>query len=58
MALTPGGETGALIFLMALLFVLGFFLEWIEISYIALPLLLFFLGTLAWIWSGWQRSSP
>ena len=40
LALTPGGETGALIFLMALLFVLGFFLEWIEISYIALPLLL------------------
>lgn len=36
----PGGETGALIFLMLLLFVLGFFLEWIEISYIALPLLL------------------
>ncbi|MGC9419706.1 MAG: TRAP transporter large permease, partial [Rhodovulum sp.] len=40
LALLPGGETGALIFLMALLFVLGFFLEWIEISYIALPLLL------------------
>ncbi|MEL6961469.1 MAG: TRAP transporter large permease subunit, partial [Pseudomonadota bacterium] len=40
LALTPGGETGALIFLMLLLFVLGFFLEWIEISYIALPLLL------------------
>jgi TRAP-type mannitol/chloroaromatic compound transport system permease large subunit len=40
LALVPGGETGALIFLMILLFVLGFFLEWIEISYIALPLLL------------------
>ncbi|WP_375260063.1 TRAP transporter large permease subunit [Citreimonas sp.] len=40
LALLPGGETGALLFLMALLFVLGFFLEWIEISYIALPLLL------------------
>ncbi len=40
LALVPGGETGTLIFLMALLFVLGFFLEWIEISYIALPLLL------------------
>lgn len=40
LGLMPGGETGALIFLMALLFVLGFFLEWIEISYIALPLLL------------------
>jgi len=36
----PGGEVGALIFLMVLLFILGFFLEWIEISYIALPLLL------------------
>ena len=40
LAILPGGETGALIFLMLLLFVLGFFLEWIEISYIALPLLL------------------
>ncbi|MEO1331080.1 MAG: TRAP transporter large permease subunit [Pseudomonadota bacterium] len=40
LALMPGGETGALVFLMLLLFVLGFFLEWIEISYIALPLLL------------------
>ncbi|MEM7710080.1 MAG: TRAP transporter large permease subunit, partial [Pseudomonadota bacterium] len=40
LALLPGGQTGALIFLMLLLFVLGFFLEWIEISYIALPLLL------------------
>ncbi|MEO0930483.1 MAG: TRAP transporter large permease subunit, partial [Pseudomonadota bacterium] len=40
LALLPGGETGALIFLMLILFVLGFFLEWIEISYIALPLLL------------------
>jgi len=40
LALAPGGETGALIFMMLLLFVLGFFLEWIEISYIALPLLL------------------
>jgi tripartite ATP-independent transporter DctM subunit len=36
----PGGEMGALLFLMALLFVLGFFLEWIEISYIALPMFL------------------
>ncbi len=36
----PGGELGALLFLMALLFVLGFFLEWIEISYIALPMFL------------------
>ncbi|MBA1274919.1 TRAP transporter large permease [Stutzerimonas azotifigens] len=38
--LLPGGELGAILFLMALLFVLGFFLEWIEISYIALPMFL------------------
>lgn len=38
--LLPGGELGAVLFLMALLFVLGFFLEWIEISYIALPMFL------------------
>ncbi|EKE69420.1 TRAP transporter large permease [Oceanibaculum indicum] len=36
----PGGVTGSLIFLMLLLFVLGCFLEWIEISYIAVPLFL------------------
>ncbi|WP_370261647.1 TRAP transporter large permease subunit [Limnobacter sp.] len=36
----PGGELGAILFLMLLLFVLGFFLEWIEISYIALPMFL------------------
>lgn len=36
----PGGEMGALLFLMLLLLVLGFFLEWIEISYIALPMFL------------------
>jgi len=39
-ALVPGGQWGTLIFMMAMLFVLGFFLEWIEISYIVLPLLL------------------
>ncbi|MGY6549137.1 MAG: TRAP transporter large permease [Roseinatronobacter sp.] len=40
----PGGVTGALVFLMVIIFVLGFFLEWIEITYIALPLFLpFFL---------------
>ena len=38
--MVPGGEFGAIVFLMALLFVLGFFLEWIEISYIALPMFL------------------
>src|SRR5690606_16242751 len=36
----PGGVTGGIVFLMLLIFVLGFFLEWIEISYIALPLFL------------------
>jgi tripartite ATP-independent transporter DctM subunit len=36
----PGGVNGALLFLMILIFILGFFLEWIEISYIALPLFL------------------
>lgn len=39
-SLIPGGLTGELLFLMLLLFILGFFLEWIEISYIALPLFL------------------
>ncbi len=36
----PGGTNGALLFLMLLIFVLGFFLEWIEITYIALPMFL------------------
>ena len=40
---------------MALIFVLGFFIEWIEISYIAVPL---FLPVLqrgrAWIRCGWR----
>lgn len=36
----PGGEWGAIFFMMLLLFVLGFFLEWIEISYIVLPMML------------------
>lgn len=36
----PGGVTADLLFMMAVIFVLGFFLEWIEISYIALPLFL------------------
>ncbi|MEJ2451429.1 MAG: TRAP transporter large permease subunit [Gammaproteobacteria bacterium] len=42
----PGGMWGGLMFTMLLLFVLGFFLDWIEISYIVLPLVLpFFLRT-------------
>lgn len=35
----PGGATGALIFAMALIFVLGFFLDFVEITVILLPLL-------------------
>jgi tripartite ATP-independent transporter DctM subunit len=38
--LLPGGMWGGLVFMMLLLFVLGFFLDWIEITYIVLPLLL------------------
>jgi tripartite ATP-independent transporter DctM subunit len=36
----PGGVTADIWFLMLLIFVLGFFIEWIEISYIAVPLFL------------------
>jgi tripartite ATP-independent transporter DctM subunit len=36
----PGGLDGVLIFMLALIFVLGFFIEWIEISYIVVPLFL------------------
>ncbi len=36
----PGGVNADIWFLMALIFVLGFFIEWIEISYIAVPLFL------------------
>jgi tripartite ATP-independent transporter DctM subunit len=39
-AFLPGGINADIFFLMALIFVLGFFLEWIEISYIAVPLFL------------------
>ena len=35
----PGGPTGALVFSMALIFVLGFFLDFVEIAVILLPLL-------------------
>jgi tripartite ATP-independent transporter DctM subunit len=38
--LLPGGINSQIWFLMALIFVLGFFIEWIEISYIAVPLFL------------------
>jgi tripartite ATP-independent transporter DctM subunit len=39
-AMVPGGTAGAIWFLMLIIFVLGFFIEWIEISYIAVPLFL------------------
>jgi tripartite ATP-independent transporter DctM subunit len=39
-AFLPGGIDAALVFMLVILFVLGFFLEWIEISYVALPLFL------------------
>ncbi len=38
--LVPGGPTADIIFMLFLLFILGFFMEWIEISYIVLPLFL------------------
>ncbi len=37
-AAMPGGADGALLFVMALIFVLGFFLDFVEISVIVLPL--------------------
>ncbi|HUG76110.1 MAG TPA: TRAP transporter large permease subunit [Burkholderiales bacterium] len=39
-AFLPGGVAADIAFLMLLIFVLGFFIEWIEISYIAVPLFL------------------
>jgi tripartite ATP-independent transporter DctM subunit len=36
----PGGYWGTILFLMGVLFLLGFFMEWIEICYIVLPLFL------------------
>ena len=39
-SLVPGGLDGVLIFMLLLIFVLGFFIEWIEISYIVVPLFL------------------
>jgi tripartite ATP-independent transporter DctM subunit len=39
-AFLPGGVNSDIWFLMLIIFVLGFFIEWIEISYIAVPLFL------------------
>jgi tripartite ATP-independent transporter DctM subunit len=38
--MVPGGATGMLVFMLAIIFVLGFFIEWIEISYIVVPMFL------------------
>ncbi|MFQ5883443.1 MAG: TRAP transporter large permease subunit [Candidatus Methylomirabilales bacterium] len=35
----PGGKWGVIAFIMVLLFFLGFFLEWIEITYIVVPII-------------------
>ena len=40
----PGGPYGTLLFMMLLIFLLGFFLEWIQITYIAVPLFMPFLA--------------
>ncbi|MCA1789066.1 MAG: TRAP transporter large permease subunit [Thioalkalivibrio sp.] len=50
----PGGAYGILLFILLLIFLLGFFLEWIQITYIAVPLFLPFLAgypefSLVWI---------
>jgi tripartite ATP-independent transporter DctM subunit len=39
-AFLPGGINADIWFLMLIIFILGFFIEWIEISYIAVPLFL------------------
>lgn len=36
----PGGALGALLFMLLLIFLLGFFLEWIQITYIVVPMFL------------------
>jgi TRAP-type mannitol/chloroaromatic compound transport system permease large subunit len=51
----PGGVNADIWFMMALIFVLGFFIEWIEISYIAVPLFLpVLLATRASTRCGWR----
>jgi len=50
----PGGMYPTLLFMLVLIFLLGFFLEWIQISYIAVPLFLPFLvaqgGDISLVW--------
>lgn len=50
----PGGAYGTLLFMLFIIFLLGFFLEWIQITYIVVPLFLPFLAgypefSLVWI---------
>lgn len=40
LAWLPGGYYGVLLFMLLLIFLLGFFLEWIQITYIVIPLFL------------------
>jgi tripartite ATP-independent transporter DctM subunit len=51
-AFLPGGINADIWFLMFIIFVLGFFIEWIEISYIAVPLFLpvFVAGGVDMVW--------
>ncbi len=51
-AFLPGGTNSDVWFLMFIIFVLGFFIEWIEISYIAVPLFLpvFIQGNVDLVW--------
>jgi len=45
----PGGVNTDIWFMLLIIFVLGFFIEWIEISYIAVPLFLPVLIAQGWI---------
>jgi tripartite ATP-independent transporter DctM subunit len=39
-SVVPGGPNGVILFMLLLIFILGFFIEWIEISYIVVPMFL------------------
>ena len=54
-ALLPGGINADIWFLMVIIFILGFFIEWIEISYIAVPLFLPVFMAAVSIWCGSRR---
>ena len=57
-AAVPGSLDGQLLLLMLILFVLGFFFERIEISYIALPMFLPVFSPAASTWPGSRSSWP